>query len=153
MRSVVPRIEKLAEDHYAVTCKKSGGSEERVLEVGLVMMATGRKPKTAGVGLEDVGVELAGDGSIKVDEFSRTNVPSVWAIGDVTNRINLTPVALMEGMALAKTIFGGEPTKPDYQFVASAVFCQPPLASVGYSEEEAVAKLAGPVDVYSSNNH
>lgn len=143
-------IEKVGEHHYRVTCAKAGGGGERVLEVGLVMMATGRKPKSDDLGLKELGVELDSKGAIKVDDVSRTTVPNVWAIGDVTNRINLTPVALMEGMALAKTLFGGEPTKPDYQFVASAVFCQPPLASVGYSEEEAVAKLAGPVDVYTS---
>jgi glutathione reductase (NADPH) len=77
-------------------------------------------------------VALDDKGAIKVDELSRTNVPGVWAVGDVTNRINLTPVALMEGMAFAKTCFGGVDTRPDYQFVPSAVFCQPPLASVGW---------------------
>ncbi len=66
-----------------------------------------------------------------MNDVSATNVPSIYAIGDVTNRINLTPVALMEGMAFARTVFGGAPTQPDYQFVASAVFCNPPLASVG----------------------
>lgn len=81
--------------------------------------------------LQAVGIEQDAHGAIRVNELSQTNVPGVWAIGDVTNRINLTPVALMEGMAFAKTCFGGTPTKPDYQNVASAVFCQPPLASVG----------------------
>ena len=76
-------------------------------------------------------MEMTSKGAIKVDELSHTNIPTIWAIGDVTDRINLTPVALMEGMAFAKTVFGGAETKPDYQFVASAVFCQPPLASVG----------------------
>lgn len=144
-------IEELPDGRYRVTTRAArGGEGSRTLDVGLVMMATGRKPRAQGIGLEDVGIELDGSGAVKVDDYSRTNVPSVWAIGDVTNRINLTPVALMEGMALAKTIFGGEETKPDYQFVASAVFCQPPLATVGFSEEEAIAKLAGPVDVYTS---
>ena len=78
-----------------------------------------------------VGVEQDSHGAIKVNDLSQTCVPGVWAIGDVTNRVNLTPVALMEGMAFAKTCFGGEATKPDYQNIASAVFCQPPLASVG----------------------
>lgn len=78
-----------------------------------------------------VGVEQDSHGAIKVNDLSQTCVPGVWAIGDVTNRVNLTPVALMEGMAFAKTCFGGEPSKPDYQNIASAVFCQPPLASVG----------------------
>ncbi len=93
------------------------------------MMATGRKPRTHSLGLEAAGVAVDGEGAIKVDEFSRTNVPSVWAVGDVTNRINLTPIALMEGMAFAKSCFSGELTKPDYDFVPSAVFSQPPLAS------------------------
>lgn len=78
-----------------------------------------------------VGVEQDDKGAIKVNELSQTGVPGIWAIGDVTNRVNLTPVALMEGMAFAKTCFGGVPTQPDYQNIASAVFCQPPLASVG----------------------
>lgn len=81
--------------------------------------------------LQAVGVELDSHGAIKVDDFSATGVPGIWAIGDVTNRVNLTPVALMEGMAFVKSCFGGQMTKPDYQNVASAVFCQPPLASVG----------------------
>lgn len=134
---------------YVVTYKKNDGTEGE-LEVGQVMMATGREPKTKGLGLEEVGVELTSKGAIKVDDHSHTSVPSIWAIGDVTDRINLTPVALMEGMAFAKTVFGGVETKPDYQFVASAVFCQPPLASVGYSEEGAIKEFSGPIDVYVS---
>jgi glutathione reductase (NADPH) len=85
-----------------------------------------------------------------VDEYSQTNVDSIWAIGDVTNRMNLTPVALMEGMALAKTIFGNEPTKPDYSFIPSAVFTQPPIGTVGYSEEKAIEEF-GDIDVYTSS--
>lgn len=81
--------------------------------------------------LQKAGVELSDKGAIKVDEVSHTNVESIWSIGDVTDRINLTPVALMEAMALTKTLFGGEPTMPDYQYVPSAVFCQPPVATVG----------------------
>jgi glutathione reductase (NADPH) len=123
------------------------------LEAGLVMMATGRAPRTEGLGLDKVGVALdPKTGAVLVDAASATSVRSVHAIGDVTNRVNLTPVALMEGMAVARTLFGGEkePTVPDYQFVPSAVFCQPPLASVGYSEEAAAAQLSGPLDVYVS---
>lgn len=82
-------------------------------------------------GTQAVGVEQDSHGAIKVNDLSQTCVLGVWAIGDVTNRVNLTPVALMEGMAFAKTCFGGEPSKPDYQNIASAVFCQPPLSSVG----------------------
>jgi len=114
-----------------------------------VMFATGRKPNIKNLGLENVGVEVNDSGAIKVDEFSQTNVPSIWAIGDVTDRINLTPVALMEGMALSKTLFAGEPTKPDHENVACAVFTQPQVATVGLTEEEAVTKH-GDVDVYTS---
>lgn len=99
---------------------------------------------------QDAGVDMDKIGAIKVDEYSHTNVPSIYAVGDVTNRMNLTPVALMEGMALSHTLFGSKPTKPDYKNVASAVFCQPPLATVGLSEEQAIAELSGDLDVYVS---
>ncbi|KAK2996321.1 hypothetical protein RJ639_025019 [Escallonia herrerae] len=101
-------------------------------------------------GLETVGVELTKNGAIQVDEYSRTSVPSIWAVGDVTDRINLTPVALMEGGALAKTLFLNQPTKPDYRAVPSAVFSQPPIGQVGLSEEQAV-KEYGDIDVFTSN--
>lgn len=95
-------------------------------------LLAGRKPRTQGIGLETLGVAIdEKTGAIKVDDFSRTNVPGVWAIGDVTDRINLTPVALMEGMAFAATCFGGQETRPDYDFVPCAVFCTPPMGSVG----------------------
>ncbi|MBA0802625.1 hypothetical protein Gohar_012904 [Gossypium harknessii] len=80
-----------------------------------IMFATGRRPNTKNLGLESVGVKINKNGAIEVDEYSRTTVPSIWAVGDVTDRINLTPVALMEGAALAKTLFQNEPTKPDYR--------------------------------------
>ena len=140
-------IAKGGENGYLLTVKSAAG-EERVLDVGLVMFATGRKPRTHDLGLESVGVQLDAEGAVKVDEFSRTTVDSVWAVGDATNRINLTPVALMEGMAFAKSCFGGVLTKPDYSNVPSAVFCQPPFASVGYSEAAAVAAFDGDIDVY-----
>jgi len=142
---------------YRVTMQPQGGggggAAAWALEAGLVMMATGRAPRTEGLGLERAGVRLdAKTGAVAVDAASATCVPSIHAIGDVTNRVNLTPVALMEGMALARTLFSGDPqpTLPDYQFVPSAVFCQPPVASVGYSEEAAAAQLSGPIDVYVS---
>ena len=87
-----------------------------------VMFATGRKPATKGLGLEDIGVEMnERSGGIKVDDYSQTNIPSIWAIGDVTERKQLTPVALMEGKALAATLFGGRPTKPNYENVSCLV--------------------------------
>lgn len=147
--STPTRIEKHADHDYTLFYKDNDG-QEHSLKCALVMMATGRKPRLRGLGLENVGVELAPDGAIKVDNYSRTNVPGIWAVGDATNRINLTPVALMEGMAFAKSCFTGELTQPDYQYIASAVFCNPPLATVGYSEELAVKELSGEVDVYVS---
>ncbi|CAN6829532.1 unnamed protein product [Brassica oleracea] len=115
-----------------------------------VMFATGRKPNTKNLGLENVGVKLAKNGAIEVDEYSRTSVPSIWAVGDVTDRINLTPVALMEGGALAKTLFQNEPTKPDHRAVPCAVFSQPPIGTVGLTEEQAREQY-GDIHVFTSN--
>lgn len=103
----------------------------------LVLFATGRVPNSKGLGLEVAGVKLGPIGEVLVDAFSRSSVASIHAIGDVTNRINLTPVATAEGMALAKTLFGGEPTAMDYDNVPTAVFANPNLATVGLSEETA----------------
>nr|GMD61017.1 glutathione reductase, chloroplastic [Ipomoea batatas] len=115
-----------------------------------IMFATGRKPNTKTLGLETVGVKMTKDGAIEVDEYSRTSVPSIWAVGDVTDRVNLTPVALMEGGALAKTLFANEPTKPDYRAIPSAVFSQPPIGQVGLTEEQAI-NAYGDVDIFTSN--
>ncbi|KAL9243026.1 hypothetical protein vseg_016966 [Gypsophila vaccaria] len=115
-----------------------------------VMFATGRRPNTKNLGLEAVGVKIKDNGAIEVNEYSQTSVPSIWAVGDVTDRINLTPVALMEGAALAKTLFANEPTKPDYRAVPSAVFSQPPIGQVGLSEEQAIEEY-GDIDVYTAN--
>lgn len=125
-------------------------NKETVEGFSHIMFATGRRPNTQNLGLEDVGVKMTEKGAIEVDEYSRTSVPSIWAIGDVTDRVNLTPVALMEGGALAKTIFASEPTKPDYRAIPSAVFCQPPIGQVGLTEEEAI-KEYGDVDIFTSN--
>ena len=113
------------------------------------MYATGRSPNTKGIGLEAAGVELAANGAVKVDEWSRSSVPSIWAIGDVTDRIQLTPVALAEGQAFAETEFNGNPIRPDHDDVPSAVFSQPPIGTVGLSEEAAARKY-GALDVYVS---
>lgn len=115
-----------------------------------IMFATGRRPSTKNLGLEKVGVKLDKNGAIEVDEYSCTSVPSIWAVGDVTDRINLTPVALMEGGALAKTLFHDELTKPDYRAVPSAVFSQPPIGQVGLSEEQAIQEY-GDIDVFTAN--
>ncbi|GFP95291.1 glutathione reductase chloroplastic [Phtheirospermum japonicum] len=115
-----------------------------------VMFATGRRPNTKNLGLEAVGVKMSKSGAIEVDEYSQTSVQSIWAVGDVTDRINLTPVALMEGGALAKNLFANESTKPDYSAVPSAVFSQPPIGQVGLTEEQAIEDY-GDIDVYTSN--
>ncbi|CAA7398908.1 unnamed protein product [Spirodela intermedia] len=120
------------------------------LTADVVLFATGRSPNTKRLNLEAVGVETDRAGAIKVDEYSRTNVPSIWAVGDVTNRMNLTPVALMEGTCFSKTVFGGQPTKPDYGHIPCAVFSIPPLSVVGLSEEEAVEQGKNDVLVFTS---
>lgn len=120
------------------------------LTADVVLFATGRSPNTKRLNLEAVGVETDKAGAIKVDEYSRTNIPSIWAVGDVTNRMNLTPVALMEGTCFTKTVFGGQPTKPDYRDVPCAVFCVPPLSIVGLSEEQAVEQGKSDVLVFTS---
>lgn len=119
------------------------------LDVDLVMYATGRAPNTKGIGLEAVGIETNKTGAIAVDSFSKTNIDHIYAIGDVTDRINLTPVALAEGMAFVNTVFAGIPTAADRENVASAVFSQPPIATVGLTEQEAAER--GPIDVYESS--
>src|SRR6202007_1707860 len=107
-------------------------------------------PNVAGLGLEKAGVELDETGAIKVDEENRTNVESIYAVGDVTDRIQLTPVAIREGQAFADMVFGNKPSVVDYSCVPSAVFSHPPIAAVGMTEAEARNKL-GSVKVYSSD--
>ena len=117
----------------------------------LVMFAVGRIPNTEGLGLENAGVELGEGGEIKVDRFSKTNVDHIYAVGDVTDRVQLTPVAIREGQAFADTVFGGgEPVAVDHSCVPSAVFSHPPIAAVGMTEGEAKNQL-GSVKVYLSD--
>ena len=118
--------------------------------VDLVMFATGRVPNTGSLGLDSAGVEVDDKGAIKVDADNRSTCPSIYAVGDVTNRIQLTPVAIREGQAFADTIYGGKPTRVDYDCVPSAVFSHPPIGAVGMTESEARQKL-GSVKVYSSD--
>jgi glutathione reductase (NADPH) len=120
-----------------------------VQDVDLVLFATGRKPNTAGLGLEAAGVTLAADGAVIVDEYAKSSVDSIHAIGDVTNRLNLTPVATAEGMCLARTLFRGEPTPVDHANVPTAVFSDPNLATVGLAEDAARERF-GRVDVYKT---
>ncbi len=118
--------------------------------VDLVMFATGRRPNTHGLGLDSAGVELDDMGAVVVDEDNRSTCDSIFAVGDVTNRIQLTPIAIREGQAFADTFFGGKPTRIDYDNVPSAVFSHPPLAAVGMTESQARQKL-GSVKIYSSD--
>ncbi len=124
----------------------AGGDE---LEVDQVLYAIGRRPLTADLGLQTAGVEVSPSGAVVVDEYSRTNVPGIYAIGDITDRIQLTPVAIHEGMALTATLFDGRPTPVDHADVPSAVFSQPSIGSVGQTEEEA-RKDGGTVEIFRS---
>ena len=138
------RIERTAEGALRVS-PTSG----EALEVDAVLAAIGRTPNTAGLGLAEVGVSLDRDGAIQVDETFRTSVPSIYAVGDVVARIQLTPVALAEGSIVARNLYGGADVRADYRDVPSAVFSSPPVGTVGLTEEEARAELGG-VDVYRS---
>lgn len=115
-----------------------------------VLIATGRTPNTRGLGLEAAGVELDDHQAIKVDETNQSSVPGIYAVGDVTNRIQLTPVAIREGQAFADSVFGGKPTVVDYANVPSAVFCHPPIGAVGMTEAQARNKL-GSIRTYTSD--
>ena len=136
------RIERASDGALRVTLE----SGER-LEADAVLYATGRHPRTRDLGLEQAKVELTAGGAVKVDAFSRSSVPSIHAIGDVTDRLQLTPVALYEAMCLAATLFDGRPTPVDHENIPRAVFSQPPVAVVGLSEADARARY-GEVDIY-----
>jgi glutathione reductase (NADPH) len=120
------------------------------IECDALMFATGRVPNTTGLGLESAGVEVDAQGAIRVDEESRSTCSSIYAVGDVTNRVQLTPVAIREGQAFADTVFGKKPSKVDYSCIPSAVFSHPPLAGVGLTEGEARNKL-GSIKVYTAD--
>ena len=151
--------EEMGRKGVSVLLKKNPSKIEKGLNVtfedgstgqfDLVMFATGRIPNTANLGLETAGVKLAADGAIAVDSYSKSSVESIHAIGDVTNRLNLTPVATSEGMALAKTLFGGQPTPVDHENVPTAVFANPNIGTVGLSEAVARERF-GKVDIYKT---
>ncbi|WP_116599165.1 glutathione-disulfide reductase [Primorskyibacter marinus] len=126
---------------------KGTNGSERVFDQ--VMFATGRAPNTTDMGLEDVGVKLGRRGEIEVDEFSQTSVPSIYAIGDVTGRVELTPVAIREGMAFVETVFKGNPTPVDHELIPTAIFTQPEIGTVGLSEED--ARDQEPIEVYCTS--
>ncbi len=120
------------------------------LEVDLVMAATGRRTNTQGLGLEAAGVDCAHHGAVKVDAYSKSCLDNIYAIGDVTDRLNLTPVAIREAVAFADTVYGGRPWAMDHETVASAVFSQPPIGSVGLSEE-AARRRGAELDIYKAD--
>ncbi|WP_438986222.1 glutathione-disulfide reductase [Marivivens donghaensis] len=114
-----------------------------------VMFATGRTPNVEGLGLENVGVNVGRRGEIIVDDYNQTNVPSIYAVGDVTDRVQLTPVAIREAMAFVETVFKGNPTPVDHELIPSAVFTQPEYGAVGLTEEQ--ARDQEPIEVYTSS--
>jgi glutathione reductase (NADPH) len=138
------RVEKNGDEVFAFTDKNE------MLEADQVMLAIGRTPNTKGLGLEKIGVELGHRGEIRVDAFSRSSLAHVWAVGDVTDRLALTPVAIHEAMAFVKTVFENDPTPADHSNVPTAVFSQPEIGTVGLSELKALASGFA-IDVYKSS--
>lgn len=120
------------------------------MEVDCVLFATGRVPNTDGLGLAEAGVELDAKGAVVVGDDNKSSVDSIYAVGDVTNRVQLTPIAIREGQAFADTIFGNKPTTVDYNCIPAAVFSHPPIAGVGMTESQAKQKY-GAVKVYTSD--
>ena len=141
----VERVGKNSENEFRV-----GFQDGSFLETDLVLFATGRIPNTEGLGLEDVGIALTKDGAVDVDDFYRTSVPSVYALGDLIDRVQLTPVALAEAMALVRHLYQGNNEKLDYSLIPIAVFCQPTIGTVGLTEEQAIEQYPT-IDVYTAN--
>ncbi|HXH14826.1 MAG TPA: glutathione-disulfide reductase [Sphingomonas sp.] len=141
-------FESIEKDASGCLTVRMSGHEP--ITVDLVMFATGRLPNTKGLGLESAGVELDAAGAVIVDADNQSSCDSIFAVGDVTNRIQLTPVAIREGQAFADTFFGGKPTRVDYANVPAAVFSHPPMAGVGMTESQAKQAL-GSVKVYTSD--
>ncbi len=129
-----------------ILARATNGSEKTFDQV---LYATGRAPNSEGLGLADLGVELGRRGEIIVDEYSQTAVPSIYAIGDVTDRANLTPVAIREGMAFVETVFRGNPTPVDHDLIPTAIFTQPEFGTIGLGEEE--ARDLEPVEIYANS--
>ena len=142
---IISKVVRSADQRLDVTT--SGGKN---LKVDQVMLAIGRVPNTDGLGLEAAGVKTDAAGAVIVDEYMRTNVENIYAVGDVTNRIQLTPVAIHEAMCLVETAFKDNPTSPDHDMVATAVFSQPEIGTVGLSED-AAAKQFDELEIYSAS--
>jgi glutathione reductase (NADPH) len=138
------KVEKRGGEVFAFTDK------HEMLEADEVMLAIGRRPNTTGLNLENIGIELGRKGEIRVDEFSQSSVPHIWAVGDVTDRLPLTPVALHEAVAFVKTVFENDPTPVDHNCVPTAVFSQPEIGTVGLSETEALRRGIM-IDVYKAH--
>ena len=143
-RRIVEGVEKV--DHGLCVSL----SDHEQVTVDQVMFATGRRPNVSGIGLERAGVELNEKGAIRVDKFSRTSVPHIYAVGDVTDRVNLTPVAIREGHAFADTVFGGQPVAVDHTEIPTAVFSEPEVGVIGLTEAQARQRHAR-IDVYKSS--
>lgn len=139
-------IAAITEGEGGFLVKSTQGEEKRFDQI---FLATGRRPNTAGLGLEELGVELGRNGQIEVNEYSQTAVPSVYAIGDVTDRVNLTPVAIREGMAFVETVFKSNPTPVDHDLIPTAIFTQPEIGTIGLSEE--AAREIEPVEIYCTS--
>jgi glutathione reductase (NADPH) len=143
--------------HTVVAIEKSAGRNEHVthlsdgtiLAADKVMFAVGRRPNLMGLGLDNVGVKIAEHGGIAVDEYSRSSVENIYAVGDVTHRVNLTPVAIREGHAFADTVYGGKPTPVDHSNVPTAVFSEPEIGTIGFTEAQARERLDR-VDIYKT---
>ena len=135
--------EKVGEQVRAIT--RSG----ETLDADQVLLAIGRRPNVAGLGLKKLGVKCGEHGHIEVDEYSRTSIDSIYAIGDVTGRLELTPVAIHEAMCFVKTVIDGVPTAPDHELVATAVFTRPEIGTVGWTEEKALER-GHAIDIYKS---
>ena len=140
----VDAIER-AGDEYSVRL-----SDKRTIPADKVMFAIGRRPNVMGLGLDRLGVRIHEHGGIEVDAYSRTSVPNIYAVGDVTNRINLTPVAIREGHAFADTVYGNKPTRVDHADVPTAVFSEPEVGVIGLTEAQARAEF-DVVDVYKTS--
>ena len=147
LKSEVSRIARRADGTLEAALSGCPGN---TLTCDAVMFATGRRPNTARLGLAEAGVRLDEAGGVAVDRFCRSSVPHIYAVGDVTHRICLTPVAIREGAAVATTLFGGRETPVDHDDVPSAVFSQPPVGTVGLTEAMAAEKF-GKVDVYKAS--
>lgn len=138
---------KIEKSDGALAGHLTGGE---ILEADAIMFAIGRSPNSTGLGLEAAGVKLDGEGAVVVDAGSRTTVASIYAVGDVTNRVNLTPVAIREGHAFADSVFGGKPKSVDYKMIPTAVFATPEIGTVGFSEHEARTQF-GAIDIYKGS--